>query len=313
MKTPNATILRRLAFVRYLYSLAVTQSRLPEPSSCVSLMTFQDAAEMFLHLAMEHVGAKAKTKGMTTFPEYIDLVDAELAPRRIEHRAAILNLNRARVALKHDGTIPARIEVERFRATATEFFEDNCPLVFGVLFDSLSLSLLVESPSGRSRMDVANTAISKGDYTAAIEHLAVAHHEIFGRFRTALNQRGYARGVVSEHQFAHLSSGNYISDRDTARTFEALSSFLQRAFAELEEDAEASRFGLDYLRFARFRSIIPHVTVWGSAVASVNFHHRPQPGKSDPTYTKEDAQFCFDFLIEAALRLQALQSELGVV
>ncbi len=46
--------MRRLAFIRYLYGDAVRQSQLPEPMCAASVLTFHDAAELFLVLACEH-------------------------------------------------------------------------------------------------------------------------------------------------------------------------------------------------------------------------------------------------------------------
>jgi len=43
-------------------------------------------------------------------------------------------MNKARVALKHHGTFPSRLDIESFRASTASLSEDNTPLVFGVSF-----------------------------------------------------------------------------------------------------------------------------------------------------------------------------------
>jgi hypothetical protein len=49
------TTARRLAFVRYLYGVAVQQSRYPEPLYGTSILTFHDSIELFLQLASEYL------------------------------------------------------------------------------------------------------------------------------------------------------------------------------------------------------------------------------------------------------------------
>jgi len=51
----KSTIIKRLAFIKYLYKLAVDQSRRPEPLCSASILTFHDAVELFLQLASEHL------------------------------------------------------------------------------------------------------------------------------------------------------------------------------------------------------------------------------------------------------------------
>lgn len=52
-------------------------------------------------------------------------------------------LNKARVQLKHYGTSPSKLDIEAFRATVTNFFDENTPKIFGIDFSSVSLVDLV--------------------------------------------------------------------------------------------------------------------------------------------------------------------------
>jgi hypothetical protein len=53
-KSLSSELMRRLAFVRYLYEQASEQSRGPEPLATVAVLTLHDAAEMFLQIVAEH-------------------------------------------------------------------------------------------------------------------------------------------------------------------------------------------------------------------------------------------------------------------
>jgi hypothetical protein len=139
--TLNKDQTRRLAFVRYLYGVAVDQSHQPEPFAAVSLLTFHDACEMFLQIAAEH---NAITFGQRApdLMAYWSLFD-EQAHLQLTSKTAINRLNKARINLKHAGVPPAHADVEGFRAVVTSFFEDNALTLLGVEFDQISLTLMV--------------------------------------------------------------------------------------------------------------------------------------------------------------------------
>ena len=56
----TAPTLEMLAFIRYMYNLAMEQSRQPEPIGTVSLLTFHDSVELFLDLACDQFDVPSK-------------------------------------------------------------------------------------------------------------------------------------------------------------------------------------------------------------------------------------------------------------
>jgi hypothetical protein len=77
--------LRRLAFVRYLYGLGVEQSRQPMPTRLASILTFQDAVELFLGLACERAGQATTDK--TRLYEYFELLERSSSPLALVEKA----------------------------------------------------------------------------------------------------------------------------------------------------------------------------------------------------------------------------------
>lgn len=61
-------------------------------------------------------------------------------------------LNRARVALKHHGTMPSKLDIEAFRGSTTNFFEDNTGIVFGIRFTDISLVDLVQCKDAKNNL-----------------------------------------------------------------------------------------------------------------------------------------------------------------
>jgi len=119
------TVVKRLAFTKYLYQTAVAQSRAPSPLSCASLLTMHDAVELFLQLASEHLNAGSGHPG---FMDYWDILNKKLDPNELEQKESMRRLNKARVALKHHGTFPSDLDIEAFRASVTAFFKGFIPL-----------------------------------------------------------------------------------------------------------------------------------------------------------------------------------------
>jgi hypothetical protein len=77
--------MQRLAFIRYLYSSAVEQSRQPEPVAALAVLSLHDAVELVLHLAAEHTNANLGKK--PEFNEYFGVINAQLAPESLSQRA----------------------------------------------------------------------------------------------------------------------------------------------------------------------------------------------------------------------------------
>ena len=51
----DQSVVKRLAFIKYLYQTAVSQSHAASPGSCASLLTMHDAVKLFPQLASEHL------------------------------------------------------------------------------------------------------------------------------------------------------------------------------------------------------------------------------------------------------------------
>jgi hypothetical protein len=113
---PSPDLLRRLAFARYLYNLGADQSRQPEPLASVALLTFHDAAEMFLQIIAEHYDVTAKRPD---FLEYWSLLKTKNID--LPSGLAMKRLNTARVSLKHAGILPTHTDVKAFEQRFRRF------------------------------------------------------------------------------------------------------------------------------------------------------------------------------------------------
>jgi len=123
--------LNRRRMIKYMYNIGLQQSHGPEPLCSIALLSFHDSAELFLHLSSEYLNSGGND---LSFMKYFDFINQKLPDgKEIAQKESMRRLNKARVSLKHNGTLPAKIELDAFRSTISFFFfEENCRLIFGM-------------------------------------------------------------------------------------------------------------------------------------------------------------------------------------
>ena len=115
-------IMRRLAVIKQLYNQGLNQSYDSEPMNGFCLLSFHDSVEMFMKLCAEKRGIRKDT--IPNFYDYFTKIPD------LQCKTTMFNLNKKRVALKHDGSLPSLLDVEISRANVTDFFNQNTPIFF---------------------------------------------------------------------------------------------------------------------------------------------------------------------------------------
>ena len=294
-----SSIMQRLAFVKYLFGVAVEQSRQPEPMNSASLLAFHDSVELFLCMSCEHLNIL--TDRQTTFMVYWDKIK-DSKGINLSQQEAMKRMNDARVSLKHHGTMPSRLDIETFRANVSAFFEDNTPLVFKVNLHEISLVEFVNPETSRQKLKDAEIAISQGDTLKALGEIAIAFDEMISdyenRKRTTFSQSPFYFGkdlTFQDSFFMGLNQG--YDNPGEAR----LAEFVDRVKESIEAMQNAIKIlalGIDYRKYSKFKRLIPRLT--RSKNGQYRVTHRFDE-KQKPSI--EDTRFCIHFVIESALAL----------
>jgi hypothetical protein len=163
----TAETTRRLAFIRLLVARADEESRQPPPFSYDSINRFHDAAEMFLALAAQqhHLTIAHDLLGYWNIFEPI-------LNRPLAYKAQMQKFNKVRVNLKHYGAEPAPTEVEHARTTVIALLADECPALFGIALDEVSLTVFVLSGDARALLESAEQNWTAGNEKEAFADLA---------------------------------------------------------------------------------------------------------------------------------------------
>lgn len=293
---PTETTLHRLSFIRYLYGIAVEQSRQPGPFGAASVLTFHDSVELFLQLA-------AESKGVNTadlkFMQYWDVLKLHLQNGELAQKEEMRRLNKVRVDLKHIGILPSKLVVESLRANTTSFFEENAPLVFGIEFDNISMTYLIQNNTVKTLLDEAGTFMEQGTRAKAIDKIALAFEELMIEYTISKFPRRHRSLFSRGLSLPHLNS----TQPNSSRQFEDFAEKVKNALEELRESMVILSLGLDYQRYVRFKQLAPLV---------VRYDGSEHPAVLDPTEEEHapslaHCQFCYDFVIASAIRIQSFE------
>jgi hypothetical protein len=303
MTTPEQT--RRLAFVKYPLSLGNNLVKQPEPLASAALLNFHDAVEFFLQLASEHLDIG---KNKIEFLEYWDLLNVKLASPGLPQREAMRRLNKARVALKHHGTHPSRMDVDDFAATVNRFFETSTPIVFGVSLDSVSLLDFVTCEAARLQLAEAVKALEAGEAQKCAEQCAYAFDDLIRDYENRKRSRHgrspffFGEDMTFSSSF-HMRLDGHGQDRELARFVDNVKNSIEA----MQKTIKILAFGLDYKRFTRFQMLLPEVVHFIGGNRDILYH------SLNPYVVPErkDLQFCIDFIIETALKLQEFDFEIS--
>ncbi len=294
----SETTMQRLAFIRYLYQIAVEQSRQPEPLGAASLLTFHDSIELFLQLASEFVNVG---KQKPDFMDYFDMLEPKLPSGGLAQKEAMRRLNKSRVALKHHGTLPSRLDYEAFRASATSFFTENASLVFGIEFDNISLTYLIQNTKVRSLLDEATTLIEQGTTGEALNKIAFAFAHLIDDYMASKEERRHRKLFFSKEPFFNTPR---IDPRNRA-----LDDFVKNVIASIEAlqaGMQVLSLGLDYQRYVQFRLLTPYVF---RTYGDINYQVPPMKYTEDTLPSIERCRFCYDFVVASAIHLQNFNFE----
>ena len=120
-------LVKRLSYIKYLFSKAQDESRMPEPMCGFSVLSLHNCIEMFLHLICVQNSINKKDNN---FMAYWDVINNKFTDRELPDKMRFEALNKARVGLKHYGNIPIKADIDAFRINTRTFLKEQCKLFF---------------------------------------------------------------------------------------------------------------------------------------------------------------------------------------
>jgi len=294
MALDNSITVKRLTYIKYLYQQGVEQSKLPETIAGFSLMQFHDSVEMFLLLVAENLGEKKFHKW--DFMEYWSNIDS------LTMRDAMDVMKQRRVSLKHHGSFPSHDDVVESCINVGTFLRENTRIHFDIDFDSISLIDLISYEGARDFLQKASDDIKEGKLHASLTNSRLAFDSLLDEYEEnkqhwfhSIYDVGKRQGKNYEAFVRDASLKN--KEQSNKRWFEEIT----KTVNELRDVTKITALGIDYKRYALFKSATPHITRFlgggynveceASLVNRVNL-------------SKDLCSMCINFVIDSAVKLQ---------
>ncbi|MBR4620662.1 MAG: hypothetical protein IKO46_06735 [Salinivirgaceae bacterium] len=290
---------KRLAVIKQLYLHGVDQSYEAEPMNGFSILSFHDSVEMFMKLCAEVKDVKIDRN--VKFVEYFTKLPDMLC------EATMTNLNSKRVNLKHYGSLPSQLDIEISRANVADFFEQNTPLFFNVNFNDISLISLISYKEVRDYLVEAQDALSKNDFEISIQNSQIAFKELLVIHKEENSIRFNSSPFRMTQDFSFLNSFFMGIRKDNKKMGEFVDR-VGKSFEEMENTVSIIGFGIDYKKYCKFRLLEPIMNVFRDEEKR---NYEVFNGLLDNRICdKKNAQFCFNFVIDSALKLQKFNMDI---
>ncbi|MCK4307051.1 hypothetical protein KAW50_02365 [candidate division WOR-3 bacterium] len=280
------TYLQRLSFIKYLFSIiGLYQSYQPEPLYGVSILSFHDSVELFLQLSLEKLNI---TKASQSFMDYWEIIKSEKG-MTLSQKGSMKRLNKARVGLKHSGIIPSKLDIESFRATTLAFFNENCLKIFDRDFDDISLIDIIKFERSKKLLKQAKSDFENNSIEKSLQNIALSFEYLISDYEKS---KGVGLFHRSPFPFSKHITRRYKEIDEVVKSIEANTKAIK-----------ILSFGIDYKKYVKYKSIVPSVRLTMNGTPSLD------PSRKI-VLSKEDLDFCINFIVESALKLQEFDFEL---
>lgn len=297
----SESVMQRLAFIKYLYNTAVTQSKLPEPLGAASLLLFHDCIELFLRLSTEYLNTGGRTPA---FMDYWDLIEGKLKGKKLEQKESMRRLNKLRVSLKHEGSLPSKMDITTFRENAKNFFEGNSPLIFEIEFHEISMVRLVDYVPAKENLLKATALQKKGNLEEALGHISIAFYQLIDNYeQSAYANFGQSPFFFGESMAAESSFLIGVGDQRLSRFVDKV----KNSVDAMQSALKILSLGIDYRKYSKFRMLVPYVEKkQGGEYTIIRLN------KGNRSFSLTGYNYCQQFVVDSAIRLQDFDLEIEI-
>jgi hypothetical protein len=255
-------------------------SRKDSVSRMLAIHHFDNAVEITLRCVATKQGTQTAKKQLY-FEDLLAGIDG--LPLKEQMRS----LHRVRNVVQHQGDIPSMESVIKYRGYAEDFFKVVCKDIFGVPYEELFLSVLIENEKVRQQVLKAEEAFGKEEFKLCIELcddvLTLAAFEEADVFQSAGMLTGY---WGASEELRMVLRQDYLEKYKETDYFE-LARELRGAILQWGQATTGMQFLDEYrMDFLRHRQIVE------------NLEDLPDEG------FKDDAEFCLNFVTNLVLKWQ---------
>lgn len=284
------TIIKRLTLIKYLFKIGYQQSYQFETYASFSILSFHDSIEMFLKLSAEYLGIK--NDGKLSFIEYWDKIP------KLTLRESMRNLNALRVSLKHKGILPAKVDIEISRSLTKLFFIESTKNIYNIDFENVSLGNLVEYENVRKYINQAQEDLNLKNYEDCLVNCAKGFEILIEEFTSTKLNETHENIIFNGLKLNKINTRSFEIDSNHKNFINEI----KKAIGSIESGLNINNLGIDYLKYAKFKTLVPTVKYW--ADNQFDIFPREHIKLKRPEYSCE---FAIDFVIDTSLHLKNLE------
>jgi len=315
MKTADSNQLgenkrRRLAYIKSLFRIGVEHLRKrTESDVAVAVLLFDNSLEAMFWLLKDTYDLQIPNETGARYSwRLLSVIGSEMKKKKKvllkENESGLIELHLARNGVQHNGIIPTISSVERFRATTEMVLSNLAADDFGISWNKISMSLLIDDPVVRELYLMAEKYVDSKQYVEAAQSL-VATFEFLKRKEI---DRRFGSGIL-EKRWAAKKASQDSEDPHVKR--------LADYTLALEKEIEILKLGVDYKCYQKYRDVfsiepfdsvaVPVTEKDAEAVlrAVQEKYGTETLFNEHPEFLQEWLIFAFEFVIDNAIRWQS--------
>jgi hypothetical protein len=290
--------IKRLTYAKYLLRSANLSLRSPSPLLVAEgLLRLHDSVEIFQSAVLDRIGVPKNNH--RSFIEFWVIVKEKQYPEP-PYKDRFRALNDLRNNFKHHALLPNPEEIRELASVVPEFFEKVCRDIFAFDFVEISLANLMPEGELRNGVKAAERFTEAKDHDGAVTELAIAMERMF---ETIFPNISWDNPWSSLFQYQKVSYEEMLlrSGELGGKAVRAIDNSLDEIGSQIQEIrtvVSLVAWGVDLRDYGRFRRIAPFV-------------HKSRSGefecsrREEITLTDDDADFCLQFVIDTALKVEA--------
>ena len=323
--------LRRLLFSKRLFLHGVAHSNKNTVlDRFLAVHHFDNAIELFLKIKATQENIIPTTRQDFTFKDLWSKVNDKLKEKTPSYtlplRDQIFSLHDTRNLAQHQGDAPSYETLIKYQGYTKDFLSKCFKDIFEIDFDKVYGSILIHDEKVKETLTEAEKYLEQKNFKesmkASAKTFAYIKSKERGSFWSKKLRYFTSFGVLNKHHEISFSSLHSYSFNSIERQiYEKINGDIEKLIGELnkelkertekvnefalavEEEFAILRLGLDYKEYKVFEKISP------PAFFGIDSTEPFVAETKEENYTEENAIFCYEFVLETALRLQSLGNE----
>lgn len=287
---------KNLILIKQIYQRAVVQSAAEhsDVDRILSLISFDLANETLLKNAITAVDSRARiVSDLSELIRIGDDVFARATPAipLVPDAQKIRRVRKIRNAAMHDATYPTPADVSDCRTYTKDFLQQLVTNVWGVSFESVSLTDLINNPRVRAFLSQAEQSWTMGDRREAIVNAMAG-------FQLAMSKAQKAIVGDTPGKFDAIMMLDYDEQRPSKQILESFKRIQNLVFQNL--------IGLEHVGYIKYKRVtrLIGVSIMGDNRLSVTY------GRDPNDMDHVDIDFVLHFATESVIKIESLIGDL---